>query len=593
MNLQMLLNQAVALHREGRLPEAEALYREVLAQSPSNFQLQHRLAQLLFQQRRFDEALKAIAVALAIKPDVAESLALKGAILAALGQLGLAIGYLDRALALRPDLGEALYNRALALIQLNHFAEAVESLDRFLARIPQSAEGWANRGVALQGANRLADALASYDRALAIEPMHAPALFNRGSALEVMGRFDDALASFDQVVKHLPRHARAWLGRANALMVLERYEEALNSLDRALTISPGDPKAVGKRADLLQTMELFRNIPAGLDEAGAWYHRAAILYVRKRFEDALSALEKALSLTPDYAEALTLKGAVLFESKQVEAGMETFRRHAELVYRNRPIRVETDPPHKQRHDAEQRDYLKSLGLNDDGFRLEAGARTASRAVNPANAEAVPGLWANSDPQIVVIDNLLTEEALEALRRFCWGSTIWPLSYKDGYLGAMPETGFACPLLAQIADELRQVFPSVIGDHGLRRSWAFKYDSRLAGIPMHADQAAVNVNFWIAPEDANTDPESGGLVVWDKKAPRNWDFARYNTDEAAIRAFLAEKSAKPITVPHRTNRAVIFDSDLFHETDRILFREGYRNRRINVTMLYGRRTYHGG
>ncbi len=593
MSLQILLNQAVALHREGRLSEAEALYRRVLAQSPPNFQLQHRLAQLLFQQQRFDEALKAIAAALATKPDAPETLALKGATLAALGRLGEAVGQLDHALALRPDLSEALYNRALVQIRLDHFAEAVESLDGFLARAPHSVEGWTNRGVALQGANRIADALASYGRALAIEPAHVPALFNRGSALEVMGRFDDALASFDQVLKFQPQHARAWLGRANALTALERYEEALASLDKALAISPGDPQALGNRATLLQIMELFRDIPAGLDAAGTWYHRAAILHIHKRFGEALAALDEALALNPDYAEALVLKGAVLFESKQVEAGMEMFRRHAQLVYGNRPVGVENDPPHKRRHDAEQRDYLRSLGSTDEGFRLEVGARTLGPAVNPANAETVAGLWAKSDPQIVVIDNLLTEEALEALRRFCWGSTIWPFPYKDGYLGAMSEFGFACPLLAQIADELRQVFPSVIGAHGLRRSWAFKYDSRLAGIPMHADQAAVNVNFWIAPEDANADPESGGLIVWDKKAPLDWDFSRYNTNEAAIRTFLAEKGAKPITVPHRTNRAVIFDSDLFHETDRILFREGYRNRRINITMLYGRRTYHGG
>jgi hypothetical protein len=42
------------------------------------------------------------------------------------------------------------------------------------------------------------------------------------------------------------------------------------------------------------------------------------------------------------------------------------------------------------------------------------------------------------------------------------------------------------------------------------------------------------------------------------------------------------------VPHRANRAVIFDSDLFHETDDIAFKDGYLNRRINVTLLYGRR-----
>jgi hypothetical protein len=82
----------------------------------------------------------------------------------------------------------------------------------------------------------------------------------------------------------------------------------------------------------------------------------------------------------------------------------------------------------------------------------------------------------------------------------------------------------------------------------------------------------------------------GLVIWDKPAPLDWDFAKYNNPNAGknIRDFLASSGAKSITVPHRANRAVIFDSDLFHETDRITFKEGYINRRINITMLYGRR-----
>ena len=106
---------------------------------------------------------------------------------------------------------------------------------------------------------------------------------------------------------------------------------------------------------------------------------------------------------------------------------------------------------------------------------------------------------------------------------------------------------------------------------------------------HADQAAVNVNFWITPDEANTNPASGGMVIWDVAAPQDWDARIYNGDDAAARAFLERSGAKPRTVPHRANRAVIFDSDLFHKTDEIDFKEGYLNRRINLTMLYGRRT----
>ena len=76
------------------------------------------------------------------------------------------------------------------------------------------------------------------------------------------------------------------------------------------------------------------------------------------------------------------------------------------------------------------------------------------------------------------------------------------------------------------------------------------------------------------------------------APKDWDPEKYNGDEKAMRAFLERSDAKPITVPYRANRAVIFDSDLFHETDAIDFKDGYLNRRINLTLLYGRRTRYG-
>jgi hypothetical protein len=188
----------------------------------------------------------------------------------------------------------------------------------------------------------------------------------------------------------------------------------------------------------------------------------------------------------------------------------------------------------------------------------------------------------------VIDDLLTETALERLRRFCWGSTIWRKVYADGYLGALPEYGFACPLLAQISEELRGTYPEILEQYKLLQFWGFKYDSTLSGIKMHADFAAVNVNFWITADEANLDPEHGGLVIWDVPAPLDWDFAKYNDSPQLARDFLAQSGARPVSVPHRANRAVIFDSDLFHETDRISFKEGYRNRRINITLLYGRR-----
>jgi hypothetical protein len=81
---------------------------------------------------------------------------------------------------------------------------------------------------------------------------------------------------------------------------------------------------------------------------------------------------------------------------------------------------------------------------------------------------------------------------------------------------------------------------------------------------------------------------GGLIIWDKGAPPDSDFARFNADAEASHAFLARNGARPVTIPHRANRAAIFNSGLFHQTDRFDFAPDYLDRRINITLLYGRR-----
>lgn len=317
-----------------------------------------------------------------------------------------------------------------------------------------------------------------------------------------------------------------------------------------------------------------------------------ILVTQDKLADAEVAYRRALALQPNMAPAINNLALIIVRRGGSTESMPWFRRHAELVYGTPGAPAREPPsPHKAQHDQEQRDYVKASGGATAQFHLEDGARMNGRALNPDPSNgAIGAKWKNTSPQIAVLDNLLTDEAIERIRQFCYRSTMWRKSYPNGYVGAMPEHGFACALLAQIADELRETYPDIIGGHPLLRWWGFKYTSQRKGINVHADFAAVNVNFWITPDEANLDPESGGLIIWDKPAPLEWSFAQYNNPNAGdnIRKYLADTGAKEIIVPHKTNRAVIFDSDLFHQTDQINFKEGYLNRRINITMLYGRR-----
>ena len=64
--------------------------------------------------------------------------------------------------------------------------------------------------------------------------------------------------------------------------------------------------------------------------------------------------------------------------------------------------------------------------------------------------------------------------------------------------------------------------------------------------------------------------------------------RKNAPEIRDRIARHLESAERLVVPYRGNRAVMFHSNLFHESDRIRFRDSFEDRRVNVSLLFGRR-----
>ena len=590
----MTIQQAIALHQEGKLAEAEALYALHLTQAPEDFKARYLFAVLRYQQGQSD-ALGNVEAALGLMPDDPPALTLKGVLLKTAGRHEESLTSMQRAAMLEPGNGEAQFNLGVALAELNRPDEALVAFEAALA-IKPDAESWYSKGSMLHKLRRFAEAVTSYDQAVALEPGSAEFWNNRGAALESLKRHEDALASFNKALTLKPESAELWYNRATALIGMESHGEALKSAERALAIRPDHLGALSHRGAALQGLNRLPEALAALNAAltlapgdpEALTNRGITLSRLERFDEAMADFEKALSIRPRYLHALSARGRILCKIGRVAEGFALLQGMAGELY-SQEMDGRDVPAHRIRHDTEQRAHRGAA--TPEEFYLGEAERLPGPAINPVNTQDATRQWHENRPQLVVIDNLLTPEALEKLRRYCLESSIWKRNYPDGYLGAMPESGFAPPLLAQIAEELSTAFPAIFGEHTLHMWWGFKYDSALKGIAVHADAAAVNVNFWITPDEANRNPDNGGLVVWDVSAPEDWSFEQYNGDVAAARRFLAGAGAKPVTVPYRANRAVIFDSDLFHETDQIEFKEGYLNRRINVTLLYGRRTKH--
>lgn len=474
---------------------------------------------------------------------------------------------------------------------------------------------------ALQSQGRHDEAEQAYAAILAQAPGNPAALAQLG--VLALQRGDPARAEplLAQAVRALPRITALHVNLATARSRLEHHAQAVTALRRALMLGPG---ADGPHAAL-----------------GVAASRAGDPTL------AAAALRRAVVLAPLDPDLRYNLGVALVEDGRLAEAAAVYRRHGRLL-RGRPAgQADSDPfpelpaepvrpvsrlacRHRLEHDRDQLARLRGLGRLPAGLeaepeayqtvldglsaeeraavsftlseqRLARIARSYNRFVHlepsgwddrPALSGAVdwPAMEAAflaGDPRAVTVDGVLSPEALAALRRVCRNSTFWHQIKGAGYLGAYFREGFNDPLIVRIAEELRARMPRVLGGLAIKVIWAYSYDQGMVGINPHADFARVNMNFWITEDDANLDPATGGLLVYRKAAPPEWDFRTYNTTSAEfIHGYLGDRRDDVIRIPHRANRAVLFDSRLIHETDTFRFRPGFENRRINITMLFG-------
>ena len=235
-NIAQTLQDAVGLHRQGRLREAEKLYARVLKAAPDNFDALHLLGSIKAQTGQMGEALRLISAALKINPRSADALVNLANVLHALKRNTDALDCLDKALAINPGDLHALQNRGSALLTLNRPQEALSCFEQVVQRSPGNGEALLNRGVALATLERHAEALADFDAALKMEPGHPDVLYNRGNALLQLERHAEAVAAFDRALAAVPAHGRAWNNRGRALEALNRHDEAVASFGKAIAL---------------------------------------------------------------------------------------------------------------------------------------------------------------------------------------------------------------------------------------------------------------------------------------------------------------------------------------------------------------------
>jgi tetratricopeptide (TPR) repeat protein len=516
------------------------------------------------------------------------------------------IGQCQRILADMPDQPDTLFLLAGALHGRERHDEAIEHLRRAIALAPHRADYVGNLGAVLARRGRLDEAIECFRQAIQLEPRSPAGHTALGNALQAKGDLAAAISSFRVATTLGPIAAGAHLNLGNALRAAGRVDEAMESYRQALKINP--------------------------HAADAHHNLGAILLDGGRTEEAAASLRAALATQPDHLLASRLLAlALIAEGKTDEASelimAQVRRRHAIGGDGAAPILRQTNPV-KLRHDIDQLGFLHErklasidletiigdhrAALRATGARLEGPVELPNSATptlrahynrlihvrdTPAMAGgALSPAWFGGaieaefrwrDPGFAWWDGLLRPEALNALHRYCVESTVWFQTTFKNEVSATLFNGFCCPLLLQIAGELRQRLPGLLGDKPLALAWAYKYCGDFSGLGIHADDGAVSVNFWITPDEANLDETRGGLILWERKVPEDYLRRDRDTQQRMIRDIVENSGKAPVTVPYRCNRALVFDSMIAHSTDRFQFRDDYESRRINITLLYGR------
>ena len=188
--------------------DSQALWMRVLAVEGDSPIAHNNMGNVVFEQKRFDDAIRHYRMALAISPSYAE----------------------------------AHNNLGVALSRQSKYSDAIAEYQRAIAVRPTYDEAYDNWGVSLAAQGHAADAVARYQQAIAINPMNADAQVNWGNALLLLGNVTGAIYQYSVALSVRPDNADAWVNWGVALARQGKLAEAIVKFRRALELRPGHPE---------------------------------------------------------------------------------------------------------------------------------------------------------------------------------------------------------------------------------------------------------------------------------------------------------------------------------------------------------------
>ncbi len=287
--------KAKNLHTQGRLLEAEQVYRSLAKAGTYRNVALEALADMYLQEQRLDEVYDTLRTLTEEDPDSLHYCARLASYLDSVGQTEAAIDEYLRLLQRQPELPVAHYNLAQMYTRMKQYADALSAYKRSIfLKIDRVEEVYSNMGVLLSEMQDANGAREMYQRALDIAPDYIPALYNLAGHFEEANEKQQAIEYYERILSINPRHWDALARLAYPRKITSEHQELIVRLESAVEEAKEDNLAreglyfaLGKAFD---DLKLYDKASAAYVAANELGKRRAAPYDRGKTEQAFDQL---------------------------------------------------------------------------------------------------------------------------------------------------------------------------------------------------------------------------------------------------------------------------------------------------------------
>ena len=388
LTIEQALQQGVTAHKEGKLQDAERLYRAILQSQPLHPDANHNLGVLAVSVNKADAALPLFKTALEANPKIEqfwfsyidalikeqqfenakqsfeqaktqgmaeeklnaleERLALiVQALKSTLSEQKNSLTFLEK----RKKLAEQKTSKKttkknlkankpsqqqlgslLEHYQNGRLSDAEKLATSISHEFPSHNFSWKILGAVFKATGRNSEAVNANQTAVALSPQDGEAHYNLGNTLKELGRLDEALASYTQAIALKPDYAEAHSNLGKTLKKLGRLNEALASYTQAIALKSDFAEAhfnlgntLHELGGLGEALVSYKHaIALKPDYAGAHNNLGIALKELGRLDEALASCRQAIALKPDYAEAHFNLGKTLKELGRLDEALASY-----------------------------------------------------------------------------------------------------------------------------------------------------------------------------------------------------------------------------------------------------------------------------